>query len=105
MDINRAKRRDRLRVAREKGKHTEIEWKKMSDFFEETCVKCLGESGLNHIERDHIVPLYQGGSDGIDNIQPLCAKCNSSKGPHITDYRAAAALFLNKTLPAEYKLK
>lgn len=105
MDINQIKRRDRLRIAREKGSHTKLEWDEMLDFFENTCVKCFGESGLYHVEKDHITPLYQGGSDGIDNIQPMCARCNASKGPDRMDYRPQLSDLLGKELPNEYKLK
>ena len=36
---------------------------------------------------DHIVPLALGGSNTIDNIQPLCSACNGIKGCETTDYR------------------
>lgn len=29
---------------------------------------------------DHIVPLARYGTDGPDNLQPLCAPCNLAKG-------------------------
>lgn len=48
------------------------------------CLKC-GSVGKTTI--DHIVPLSKGGTNNKDNVQPLCLKCNDSKGIKIVDYR------------------
>lgn len=63
----------------------------MKVFFNNTCVRCEGKSGLKNVERDHIVPRYQGGNDSPKNMQPLCAKCNTSKGPETIDWRVIYA--------------
>lgn len=104
MDVNQKLRSQRMASARAKGSHSIQEWQQMKDFFEDTCAKCLGTSGLINVERDHIIPIYQGGSDAINNIQPLCALCNSQKGPENKDWRPELAKFLNKDLPMCYTI-
>jgi 5-methylcytosine-specific restriction endonuclease McrA len=81
---NSQKRGLRLRAARALGTHTDEQWRALCAEFDHRCVRC----GLHgrRLERDHITPIYQGGSDGIDNLQPLCATCNSSKGPESANW-------------------
>ena len=78
-------RAQRLAEAREKGRHTPIEWEALRQACGPSCLKC-GETKPD-IVKDHIVPIYQGGSDSIDNIQPLCRSCNAAKGPDVSDLR------------------
>jgi hypothetical protein len=40
------------------------------------CVSCYSSE---NIEVDHIIPNICGGSDNMDNLQTLCAKCNTLK--------------------------
>lgn len=96
---NAKKRSERLAEARKKGTHTAEEWKEMLSFFGE-CVKCGSKERLC---KDHIVPLYQGGSDGIDNLEPLCMSCNSAKGPDDTDYREVWCMQKKVVMPSKWK--
>jgi hypothetical protein len=48
------------------------------------CLKCGSEEDI-HL--DHIIPDSKGGETSLDNLQPLCRKCNISKGIKIIDYR------------------
>jgi 5-methylcytosine-specific restriction endonuclease McrA len=74
--LNRKKRSLRMTMAREKGTHTKEEWEALKQEFKEICVRC----GKKCIQvKDHILSVYLGGSDGIDNIQPLCWDCNVKK--------------------------
>lgn len=82
---NKAIRKERMRLAREKGRHTKEEWEALKEEFGFRCVIC-GMDELR-VEKDHIVPVCAGGSDGIDNIQPACARCNASKTLNTTDYK------------------
>ena len=95
---NQAKRSERLAEARKKATHTKDEWEEMRLFFGE-CVKCGNKEDL---VKDHITPIYQGGSDGLDNLQPLCRKCNSSKGADSTDYRSVYCDKNDCEMPATY---
>jgi 5-methylcytosine-specific restriction endonuclease McrA len=80
-----AMRRARMSLARESGRHTPLQWEVMKAALGSRCCRC-GRSDCN-IEKDHIVPIYAGGSDAIENIQPSCARCNASKGPEAIDHR------------------
>ncbi len=80
-------RSQRLAEARRKGSHTPDEWQRLCRVFDFRCVRC---GRADDTLKDHIVPLYRGGSDAIENLQPLCAKCNRGKGPDQTDHRMVA---------------
>lgn len=75
---NAKNRSQRLAEARKKGKHTKEEWETMKAVCGNACVKC-GSTELD-LSKDHIVPICKGGSDGIENIQPMCHRCNAGKG-------------------------
>jgi len=88
-------------LANQKGTHTKDEWDEMKSFFN-ICVRCEGDNGYSHIGKDHIIPIYQGGSNSIKNLQPLCPKCNASKGPENIDYRIIFAENHNLILKNEW---
>lgn len=69
----------RLNLAKTKGTHTNEQWLEILNIFDYRCVKC-GCHPEGRPCKDHITPIYQGGSDGIDNLQPLCRECNTGKG-------------------------
>jgi 5-methylcytosine-specific restriction endonuclease McrA len=80
--INSAKRIIRMRRARALGTHDEDEWLLLVYLCKERCVICgVHKSDLigNVFTKDHVLPISLGGSDAIDNIQPLCRHCNSGK--------------------------
>jgi len=67
--------------------HTEEEWQELKAFYNFTCLRCGKHEPEIKLTRDHVIPLTQGGSDSIDNVQPLCARCNSKKNNKHIDYR------------------
>lgn len=80
------RRRLRMERARALGTHTKEQWEALKAEFDYRCVQC--ERVGYHLDKDHIVPIYLGGSDGLDNLQPLCAWCNAAKGPDSTNWIA-----------------
>jgi 5-methylcytosine-specific restriction endonuclease McrA len=75
----------RLREARQRGTHTPEQWEQLLAACEYRCLRC--DAGDEPLTKDHVQPIFFGGSDAIDNLQPLCGVCNSAKGLNSTDYR------------------
>jgi 5-methylcytosine-specific restriction endonuclease McrA len=68
------------------GHYSAAEWRALCDWFGAVCLAC-GKSGVP-LHADHVVAITRGGSNYIENIQPLCGPCNASKGNRRnTDYR------------------
>jgi hypothetical protein len=85
--VNHNKPDDTIRAERMKqngGSHTKIEWMNLCRKYKYTCLACGERKPLTE---DHIVPVSLGGTDDIDNIQPLCLECNSRKNAKYIDYR------------------
>lgn len=80
------KRKRRARKFKAEGSFTEKEFQKKLQFYNYKCCVCGTDLRKTTIHRDHIQPLSKGGSDNIDNIQPLCEHCNLSKGIKYIDY-------------------
>lgn len=74
----------RMMHAKEQGTHTREDWIKLVMLCENKCVRCSATD--KKLTRDHVVPVISGGSDSIDNLQPLCQKCNSEKFITSADY-------------------
>uniref|UniRef100_A0A6M3IY00 Putative homing endonuclease n=1 Tax=viral metagenome TaxID=1070528 RepID=A0A6M3IY00_9ZZZZ len=71
------------RYAREQGAvgfHILEDWNNLKVEFDNRCAFCRKKTKLT---KDHIIPLSEGGTDWIENIQPLCKSCNSKKWKHI----------------------
>ncbi len=86
--INDLKRRARKHSA--PGKFTIQEWDELKANYDHRCLRCNKQEPEIKLSVDHVVPISCGGSNSIDNIQPLCVPCNVSKNAKTIDYRKAA---------------
>lgn len=77
-------RRARLRLG---GKFTGKEWTELKHKYNHTCLCCGKAEPEIELTADHVIPLSMGGPNTIDNIQPLCHRCNTLKGTKTVDYR------------------
>jgi 5-methylcytosine-specific restriction endonuclease McrA len=66
------------------GSYTNEEWLSLCAAYDNRCLRC-GE--IRPLTIDHVKPLSMGGPNTIENIQPLCKSCNSSKRKNWIDYR------------------
>lgn len=59
-------------------------WRKLRARVLSACPVCVSCASLGIArearEVDHIVPLFRGGTDAIENLQPLCPECHADKG-------------------------
>lgn len=69
------------------GTITEREWEDLKRKYNYTCLCCKRQEPEIELTHDHVKPLAMGGENTIQNSQPLCASCNSSKGAKHIDYR------------------
>lgn len=77
----------RVRKLNAEGSFTQQEWEDLKQKFNYTCLCCKKSEPKVTLSVDHILPLTKGGTDYIDNIQPLCRRCNSIKNAKHIDYR------------------
>lgn len=66
--------------------HTFGEWELLKKQYGHTCPSCKISEPEIKLTIDHIIPLSRGGSDLIENIQPLCLKCNLKKHTKIVKF-------------------
>lgn len=81
------------------GSFSNDEWDKLKDKYEHTCLMCGKVEPEIKLTVDHIVSLHRWSDwivgrrdigynwNDIENIQPLCQSCNSSKNKRIADFR------------------
>lgn len=67
------------------GSFTVIEWNNLCVHYGNKCLSCGAID--KPLTIDHVVPLAKGGSNSIENIQPLCQHCNNVKRTKVIDYR------------------
>lgn len=67
-------------AARDRGTHTEAEWRAKTAAAGHRCNYCLATLTPATVQRDHIIPITRGGSDAIHNLAPSCEPCNKAKG-------------------------
>lgn len=68
------------------GSHTFGEWELLKKQFGYRCPICLRIEPEIKLTEDHIIPVSKGGSNYIENIQPLCLDCNKRKFTKIIKY-------------------
>lgn len=69
------------------GSYTWKDWLELKKKYNYHCLNCKKQEPQIKLVRDHVIPVIKGGSNNINNIQPLCEHCNATKHTTITDFR------------------
>jgi hypothetical protein len=78
------KYRRRAWIEQSQTSYTQQEWDEICQKYGHRCLRCHEAKPLTP---DHVMPLSRGGSNAIENIQPLCLDCNRWKRDQTIDYR------------------
>ena len=81
------KRNRRAKKINNGGKISAKEWQNLKNIYNHACLCCGKREPEIKLSLDHVIPLSIGGSNKIENAQPLCCLCNSKKGIKVIDYR------------------
>ena len=73
---------NRLKILAE-GNYTWKKWEELKKKHNFTCAICGRKEPEIKLTIDHIIPISEGGTNWISNIQPLCRSCNSKKGKRL----------------------
>lgn len=82
--------RRRAKLLGAEGSFSADEWKALMAVYNYQCAACGSHHSIAKLSADHIVPVALGGANSIDNIQPLCKSCNSTK--HLQTWLPACQL-------------
>lgn len=63
------------------------QWERLCADYGFMCIACGKTEPKIKLSIDHIVPLSKGGWHRLNNLQPLCTRCNSNKSTGTYDYR------------------
>lgn len=88
VNISKHNRRVRIKESGSPVTLNQKQWDELCRRYDYRCL-CCGEH--KPLEIDHIVPISKGGTNTIDNVQPLCRECNQKKRTQTIDYRVGGA--------------